>query len=213
MDEYKRGVIEKRIQKTMQALQRNKMQPFYAKDRKEALKIVQDLLLPGQTVTCGGSVTLEECGIIDLLKTGNYNYLDRNQPDLTPDQRKAIFRQAFSADVYLMSSNAITEEGELYNVDGNSNRIAALAYGPDSVIVVAGYNKIVPDLEAAVERVRQVAAPVNAARLHCNTPCAKAGECMDCHSDARICCNYLISAQQRHKDRIKVILVGEELGY
>ena len=112
-----------------------------------------------------------------------------------------------------MSSNAVTEEGELYNVDGNSNRVAALAYGPDSVIVVAGCNKIVPDIAAAVERVKKIAAPVNATRLHCSTPCAKTGECMNCHSDGRICCNYLVSAQQRHQDRIKVILVGEELGY
>ena len=137
----------------------------------------------------------------------------RDRPDLTPEQKKQIFRQAFSADVYLMSSNAVTEEGELYNVDGNSNRVAALAYGPDSVIVVAGCNKIVPDIAAAVERVKKIAAPVNATRLHCSTPCAKTGECMNCHSDGRICCNYLVSAQQRHQDRIKVILVGGELGY
>ena len=174
---------------------------------------MQSLLQPGQTVTCGGSVTLSECGIIDLLRSGQYHYLDRDRPDLTPEQKKQIFRQAFSADVYLMSSNAVTEEGELYNVDGNSNRVAALAYGPDSVIVVAGCNKIVPDLAAAVERVKKIAAPVNATRLHCSTPCAKTGECMNCHSDGRICCNYLVSAQQRHQDRIKVILVGEELGY
>lgn len=213
MDEHKQAVLQKRIEKTMKALERNKMKPFYAKDKGEALRIVQSLLQPGQTITCGGSVTLSECGIIDLLRSGQYHYLDRDRPDLTPEQKKQIFRQAFSADVYLMSSNAVTEEGELYNVDGNSNRVAALAYGPDSVIVVAGCNKIVPDIAAAVERVKKIAAPVNATRLHCSTPCAKTGECMNCHSDARICCNYLVSAQQRHQDRIKVILVGEELGY
>lgn len=111
------------------------------------------------------------------------------------------------------SANAITENGELYNVDGNSNRVAALVYGPDSVIVVAGYNKIVPDIDAAVQRVKKVAAPINAVRLHCETPCAKVGECMNCHSEGRICCNYVVSAQQRHKNRIKVVLVGEELGF
>ena len=144
MDEHKQAVLQKRIEKTMKALERNKMKPFYAKDKGEALRIVQSLLQPGQTITCGGSVTLSECGIIDLLRSGQYHYLDRDRPDLTPEQKKQIFRQAFSADVYLMSSNAVTEEGELYNVDGNSNRVAA---------------------------------------------------------------------QQRHQDRIKVILVGEELGY
>ena len=193
MDEHKQAVLQKRIEKTMKALERNKMKPFYAKDKGEALRIVQSLLQPGQTITCGGSVTLSECGIIDLLRSGQYHYLDRDRPDLTPEQKKQIFRQAFSADVYLMSSNAVTEEGELYNVDGNSNRVAALAYGPDSVIVVAGCNKIVPDIAAAVERVKKIAAPVNATRLHCSTPCAKTGECMNCHSDGRICCNYLVS--------------------
>ena len=186
MDEHKQAVLQKRIEKTMKALERNKMKPFYAKDKGEALRIVQSLLQPGQTITCGGSVTLSECGIIDLLRSGQYHYLDRDRPDLTPEQKKQIFRQAFSADVYLMSSNAVTEEGELYNVDGNSNRVAALAYGPDSVIVVAGCNKIVPDIAAAVERVKKIAAPVNATRLHCSTPCAKTGECMNCHSDGRI---------------------------
>ena len=123
MDEHKQAVLQKRIEKTMKALERNKMKPFYAKDKGEALRIVQSLLQPGQTITCGGSVTLSECGIIDLLRSGQYHYLDRDRPDLTPEQKKQIFRQAFSADVYLMSSNAVTEEGELYNVDGNSNRV------------------------------------------------------------------------------------------
>ena len=112
MDEHKQAVLQKRIEKTMKALERNKMKPFYAKDKGEALQIVQSLLQPGQTVTCGGSVTLSECGIIDLLRSGQYHYLDRDRPDLTPEQKKQIFRQAFSADVYLMSSNAVTEEGE-----------------------------------------------------------------------------------------------------
>ena len=156
---------------------------------------------------------MDECGILQLLRSGDYHFLDRSAPGLTPEQSKGMLKQAFLADVYLLSANAITENGELYNVDGNSNRVAALAFGPDSVIVVAGYNKIVADLPAAVERVKKIAAPANATRLHCKTPCAAVGECMDCHSDGRICCNYLVSAQQRHQDRIKVILVGEPLGY
>lgn len=213
MDESKKMILEKRIEKTMKALEKNKMKPFYAENRQQALELVKELLQPGQTVACGGSVTLDECGILQLLRSGDYHFLDRSAPGLTPEQSKGMLKQAFLADVYLLSANAITENGELYNVDGNSNRVAALAFGPDSVIVVAGYNKIVADLPAAVERVKKIAAPANATRLHCKIPCAAVGECMDCHSDGRICCNYLVSAQQRHQDRIKVILVGEELGY
>ena len=212
MDEHKQAVLQKRIEKTMKALERNKMKPFYAKDKGEALRIVQSLLQPGQTITCGGSVTLSECGIIDLLRSGQYHYLDRDRPDLTPEQKKQIFRQAFSADVYLMSSNAVTEEGELYNVDGNSNRIAALAYGPDSVIVVAGCNKIVPDLAAAVERVKKIAAPVNATRLHCSTPCAKTGVCMDCNAPDRICNTRMEMLRCHPAGRILVLLIDQDLG-
>ena len=124
-----------------------------------------------------------------------------------------IFRQAFTCDTYIMSSNAITENGELYNVDGNGNRIAALAFGPKSVIVIAGYNKLVPDLEAARQRVRDTAAPANAVRLDRKTPCKVLGACRDCRSDERLCSIYSVMAQQSKKGRIKVILVGEQLGY
>ena len=119
----------------------------------------------------------------------------------------------FFADCYLTSCNAVTEQGELYNVDGNANRVAAMTYGPKSVICVVGYNKIVPNLEAAVARVEQVAAPANAVRLHRKTPCTVTGRCEDCHSPDRICCTTVIHRQQRVPGRIKVILVGEELGY
>lgn len=220
MDEHKKMILEKRIAKTMANLEKNNMQPFYAKTKEEALKIVESLIMKGQTVACGGSATLAECGIMDLLRSGRYHFLDRAQPNLSAKESKELLKQAFFADTYLLSTNAVTENGELYNVDGNSNRVAALLYGPDSVIVVAGYNKIVSDLDAAVDRVKKIAAPVNSARLHNETPCTKTGECMDCSSmtggcrcDARVCCNYVVCAQQRHKNRIKVILVGEELGF
>ena len=184
MDESKKMILEKRIEKTMKALEKNKMKSlFTAENRQQALELVKELLQPGQTVACGGSVTLDECGILQLLRSGDYHFLDRSAPGLTPEQSKGMLKQAFLADVYLLSANAITENGELYNVDGRFfNRAAALAFGPDSVTVVAGYNKIVADLPAAVERVKKIAAPANATRLHCKTPCAAVGECMDCHS-------------------------------
>ena len=156
-----------------------------------------------------------------LLKSGNYTYYDRNDPQLSAEEKAQITAKGATADVYLCSSNAITEDGVLYNVDGFSNRVAAIANGPKSVILVVGVNKIVPDLNAAIRRVKTIAAPLNTKRLNCDTYCQKTGVCMGveggmtdgCHSPGRICCSYLISAQQRVENRIHVILVGESLGF
>lgn len=212
------------IQETMKNLEGNNMKPYFCETSQDALELVKSLLKSGDTVACGGSVTLKETGIDNLLKSGEYNFLDRGREGITPEEIEAVFIGAFSADAYLMSTNALTKNGELYNVDGNSNRVAALLYGPKSVIIVCGYNKIVEDLDEAVERVKKVAAPLNTKRLHTNSYCENAGECMSlkednpfmcdgCRGAGRICCNYVVSAQQRKKDRIKVIIVGESLGY
>lgn len=212
------------IEKTMKNLEANNMKPYYCESSDEALELVRNLLKSGDTVTCGGSVTLKETGIAALLKNSEYNFLDRSREGITPEEIEEVYIGAFTADAYLMSTNALTVEGELYNVDGNSNRVAALLYGPKSVIVVCGYNKIVANLDEAVVRVKTVAAPLNTKRLHTNSYCENAGECMSlkgenpfmcdgCKGAGRICCNYVVSAQQRKKDRIKVIIVGEELGY
>ena len=212
------------IERTMEALRKNNMQPYYAESSAEAKELVKSLLEKGSTVTHGGSLTLKQTGITELLSNGDYNYLDRSKAGPDREKVEEIYRRSFFADTYLTSSNAVTEKGELYNVDGNSNRVAAILFGPKSVIVVAGVNKIVPDIRAAVERVKKIAAPKNTVRLECKTPCASTGECISlrnndsvacdgCKSEARICCNYVVSAQQRQKDRIKVILVGEELGF
>lgn len=212
------------VQETMKNLEGNNMKPYYCETSQEALELVKSLLTKGDTVTCGGSVTLKETGIDSLLKSGDYNFLDRSREGITADEVEAVYIGAFSADVYLMSTNALTKNGELYNVDGNSNRVAALLYGPKSVIVVCGYNKIVENLDEAVQRVKSVAAPLNTKRLHTGSYCESAGECMSlskdspfmcdgCRGAGRICCNYVVSAQQRKKDRIKVIIVGEKLGY
>lgn len=213
-----------KIEKTMKALRKNNMQAYFCETAEQAKQQVQQLIKEGDTITHGGSETLFECGIPDMLKNGAYTYLDRNAPGLTKEQIEEIYIKAFSADVFLTSTNAITENGMLFNVDGNSNRTAAILYGPKSVIVVAGFNKIVKDINEAFDRLRTTAAPKNTQRLHCNTYCEKTGKCVSlnktdsligdgCGSDQRICCNYVISALQRHKDRIKVIIVGEPLGY
>lgn len=223
MDTNKKAILKMRIDKVGENLKRNNMEYYYAETKEDVAEIVKGLLKKGDVITHGGSVSMMECGIKELISSRDYSYLDRSKAT-TPEEIKQVYRNAFSADVYITSANAITENGVLYNVDGNSNRIAAIAYGPDSVIVIAGYNKIVSNLEEAELRVKREAAPPNCVRLDCKTYCKETGECVSlskadrqisdgCSGDGRICCNYLISAQQRHKGRIKVIIVGEELGY
>ncbi|MBC8584397.1 lactate utilization protein [Youxingia wuxianensis] len=214
MDMSLKAIMEKRINKTIGNLQNNKMDAYYAKTKEDAVKLVDSLIGDGETVSFGGSMSLYESGVIDHLRNSKkYNLLDRDVPGLTPQQRRQIFIQAFDCDTYLASSNAVTETGELYNVDGMGNRVAALTFGPKSVILVVGYNKIVKDLNAAADRVKNISAPANAMRLDCQTPCKVLGGCANCRSDGRICCTYVIHAQQREKGRIKVIIVGEPLGY
>lgn len=211
------------IQKVMENLRKNNMASYYVETAAEVPALVESLINEGDTVTHGGSETLKECGVIDLLKSGRYNYLDRSTAT-TREEVEEMYRKAYSADVYFGSSNAVTRRGLLYNVDGNSNRVSAYLYGPKSVILVCGYNKIVSNLDEATHRVKKYASPRNTKRLELDTYCSKAGECVaigsdasfmcdGCRSESRICCSYVISAYQRHKDRIKVIIVGEELGY
>lgn len=216
--------MDKRIEKTLKNLEKNNMKAYYCETSSDALEVVKTLLPKGCTVSHGGSETIKQMGVADLLKSGEYNYLDRSKCQ-TREETEALYRECFSADVYVTSSNAITENGELYNVDGNSNRVACIAYGPESVVVIAGVNKIVENIDNAVERVKQVCAPQNTDRLNIDTYCRLKGHCVSldvddepficdgCNSDTRICCNYLISARQRKKDRIKVILINENLGY
>ncbi|MBQ8869679.1 MAG: lactate utilization protein [Oscillospiraceae bacterium] len=224
MDQNTKTIIEKRIERTMKALENNNMQAFYAENKCKAVELVKGLIEKGSTVSFGGSVSLSESGVIELIKNGDYNLLDRSAPGLTPEQIQKIYRDTFSADVYLCSSNAITENGELYNVDGFGNRVAAITFGPESVIIVAGYNKIVADIDEAADRVKRIAAPANCLRLSKDTYCAACGSCVSlkdgkaemtegCNSEDRICRSYVVTSKQKIKNRIKVILVGEELGY
>lgn len=213
-----------KINRTIENLKRNKMDAYYCETSEDAKSLVKKLINKGDVISCGGSETLFQTGIYDLITSDEYNFLDRSAKGLTPEQVKEIYRKTFSADVFCTSANAVTENGELYNVDGNSNRVAAMLYGPDSVIVVCGYNKLVSNLDEAVRRVKTIAAPKNTVRLGIDTYCGQQGECVSlqkdgaemcdgCHGDRRICCNYVVFAQQRHIGRIKVIIVGEELGY
>ncbi len=209
------------IEKVLGNLKNNHMDAYYLESKAEVVPLVEKLLADCSTVSVGGSVTLAETGVMELLRSGKYQFLDRAREGITAQEIQQLYRDTFSADAYLCSANAITEQGELVNVDGNSNRIAALLFGPKSVIVVAGVNKIVKDAESGFKRIKEVAAPLNTKRLDCKTYCREKGVCVaaeegfatGCASEQRICCNYLVCGPQRIPGRIKVILVNEELGY
>ena len=209
------------IKKTLENLEKNNIKTYFLETRDEVVPLIKTLVDEGAIVACGGSVTLTEIGVLDHLKSGRYEFLDRYAPGLTPEETTEIYRKSFSADAYFCSTNAVTEDGELYNVDGNANRISAIAFGPKKVIMVVGKNKIVPNLDEAVKRVKTIAAPKNCKRLGCETYCFQKGHCADleggmgkgCTSPARICRHYLVSSMQRTQGRMYVIFVNEELGY
>jgi len=213
MDENIKWVNKQKISRTIKALEDNNMNGYYVKDRIELISKIEELIKVGSQVSCGGSQTLFETGVIDHLRTNRYEFLDRYEEGLGREEIVKIFKKSFSADAYFTSTNAITEDGALYNVDGNGNRVAAMLYGPDKVIVVCGSNKIVKDIEMAIDRNREISAPSNAKRLNRNTPCTKVGYCMDCKSNERICNEYTLIKRQGTKDRIHVIFIDENFGY
>ncbi len=201
-----------RLERTAKALTQNRMEARVVADKEELLKLIREMMPKGSSVATGGSMTLEETGINALLSSGDYDFYFRGRTDEN-GQPVDVFRAAFSCDWYFASANAITEDGKLYNVDGNANRVAALCYGPKHVIIVAGCNKVVRDLAEADERVRTIAAPANCVRLGKKNPCTVIGRCADCRSEDRVCCDTVIHGFQRDPDRIKVFLLPEELGY
>lgn len=205
--------MDDRIARVCAALEKNKMKPYFVQSREELYDTIRELIKNDKLITAGGSMTLKESGVTDLLMTEyKEQYLDRSYGKKR-EEVEEIFRKAFCSDTFFSSTNALTEDGELYNVDGNGNRVSAMIFGPKQVIIVCGVNKIVRDIDEAVRRVETVAAPKNTVRLNCATPCASTGECMHCRSDARICCSYVRLGQQRVPNRIKVIIVNENLGY
>jgi len=197
----------------MEALSNNNMKPYYVETRDQVVPLLKELIEEGSTVAFGGSQTLDQCAVLPFIRNGSFTVLDRYAPGLTPQELKELYRKSFSADVYLSSINAITEDGWLYAVDGSGNRVAALIYGPEKVIIIAGINKIVENLDEAATRVERIAGPANAMRLNLKTPCVEQGVCQDCNDDSRICCSYIALGHQKPKGRISVILVGEGLGY
>ena len=219
---------KQRALKVIENLKKNKMNGYYAADKKEALDIVMGLIPPGALVARGDSITLDQIGLIDALSKRNQNAVldpfvtDENGHWPPAEDRLRMFRETFFADIFITGTNAITLDGKLVNIDGAGNRVSAMIFGPDKVILVIGVNKIVKDVEAGIQRIKQMAAPVNAKRHSVKhhdealaaLPCVKTGSCADCRHDWRIC-NYTViidGAMPHHAGRINVVLVGEELG-
>ncbi len=196
-------------QKVIKGLESRNMSGYYAATKEEALKIALELIPKGSSVTMGGAMSAHEIGLVEALKGPDYNFIDR---DKATDKRAAMLA-AYDADFFLSSANAMTEDGIMINVDGNANRVSAIAQGPKKVVFIVGMNKITKDVDSAMKRARNVAAPINAQRFGLSTPCTSTGSCMDCKSPDTICCQILITRYSKHKDRIHVILVNDNLGF
>ncbi len=206
-------IISKRnrllAEKVIHGLESRNMEGFYAESKEDALKKALELIPEGSSIGMGGCMSAMEIGLVNALKTDKYKFIDRDRME---DKRKAMM-DSYDADFFISSANAMTEDGILINVDGNSNRVSAICQGPRQVIFIIGMNKICSDVDSAMKRARNVAAPINAQRFGLATPCSKTGSCMDCKSPDTICCQILITRFSRHKGRIKVILVNDSLGF
>lgn len=196
-------------QKTIAGLKSRNMDGYYAASKEDALKIALGLIPEGSSISMGGGMSVHEIGLSDALKAGNYNFIDR---DAYEDKRQAMLL-AYDADFFLSSVNAMTNDGVLVNIDGNANRVSAIAQGPKHVIFVVGMNKVCCDVDAAMKRARNIAAPANVQRFGLSTPCASNGTCFNCKSPDTICCQILITRFSRHPGRISVILVNDDLGF
>lgn len=202
-----------KIETVIKNLEKRDISGYYAENAEEALRMVLEMIPEGATVGKGGSETLNQIGIIPILQKGNYNYLDPfAEPD--PDKAKEIRRAVFSADVMLTSANAITLDGEIVNIDGTGNRMAAVIWGPDKVIFVVGANKIVANEAVAVDRIKCDACPPNCVRLGKKTPCAATGKCGNCLSLGNtVCCHTVTTRFSSIPDRMHVVLVNDNLGF
>ena len=195
--------------KVIKGLQSRNMTGYYAENKEEALEKALSLIPEGSVIGMGGCMSAHEIGLVSALKAGNYDFIDR---DALEDKRAAMLK-TYDADFFISSANAITEDGVIFNIDGNSNRVSAIAQGPKKVIFIVGMNKVCRDTDSALDRARNIAAPINSQRVGVRTPCTETGSCANCKSEECICCQFLITRFSRHKDRIHVILVNEDLGF
>lgn len=195
-------------------LEKRNMEGVYCATREDALKQALSYMEKGSVVSWGGSMSIEEIGLMDAVRNGDYEIIDRDKAK-DYDERREIFSKIVLSDYFLMSTNAITLDGELINIDGTGNRVGPLCFGPKHVIMIVGMNKVVSSVEDGVARVRNIAAPPNCIRLGLETPCSLTGRCADCYGDTCICSDIIVTRRQSAamRGRIKVILVGENIGY
>ena len=197
--------------KVADALNKRHFEAYYVSTKEDAVKKILEIIPSNHSVAWGGTMTMDQLGLKDKLSAAGYTLIDRDK-GATPEEREKIMHEALNCGSFIMSSNAITEDGQLFNIDGKGNRVAALIYGPQNVIIIAGMNKVVQDMDAAYDRVRGFAAPANAQRFDIDTPCKKIGECADCLSSSTICAQFVTTRICKPAGRIKVVLIGEELG-
>ncbi len=202
---------EKRGQVLVKNLQSRHFEAYYCKDKEEALKKALEMIPQGSSVGWGGAQSCEQIGLMDALKAGNYRAMDRSLAE-TPEAREKMMKEMLFADAFLTGANGLSLDGQMVNIDGTGNRLAAICYGPDIILVVAGMNKVEDTLDAAITRARTVAAPMNKQRFSNVTPCAVTGACADCKAEGCICNQILVTRHCRPAGRIKFILVGEDLG-
>ena len=196
----------------IKSLASRNMEAYYVKNKEEALAKALSLLPEGSTVSWGGTASAAEIGLLETLKKGNYTVYDRADHD-TDEGVRGVILQAFDCDFYIGSVNGISVDGVLVNIDGHSNRVAAYAWGPRTLLLIVGMNKVAKTVEDAISRARNEASPINAQRFGINPPCVKAGSCFDCKAQDCICCNILLTRFSQRKNRIKIILVDENLGF
>lgn len=226
MDANKKAIKLLQVERTIKSLAKNNIEARFVVSVAEVVPTLSTLMKEGESVAVGGSVTLDETGVLNHLRNGSYVFYDRYKNGITKAELDEVFLKSFSVDTYLSSANALTEHGEIYCVDGRSNRVSAMLYGPKQVILVVSWDKIVPDLISAILRVKQIAAPANATRLSTGAYCTQNGKCINAGCDDRhlmalgsgacehtICSNYVVFSHQQIQGRMKILIVGESLGY
>lgn len=205
--------MNQNITKLINSLEKNNMAGYFVNNTQELLTLLSKLIPQSSSVGSGDSVTLEDTGIFKFLRNGNYEFLDKFNPALSKEEKRDLYIKNFNVDTFITGTSAVTLDGRIFNIDGNGSRVAPMLYGPNQVIIVVGINKIVEDLDSAIKRTRQIAAPLDAKRLGKSTPCTKLNRCIDCHHKERICNDFVLITGQFIKNRIKVIVVNESLGY
>lgn len=197
---------------TIKNLQKRNMEGYFFEDSASCVNAITQMMDAGSVISWGGSESIKECGLMDALKKGNYQLIDRLTAN-SPEEARELYARTVLSDYYFMSTNAITFDGELINIDGNGNRVACLIHGPKNVMIIVGINKLVSDVEAGCLRVKNIASPANAKRLNRNTPCFHTGRCGDCLSKDCMCSHMVITRRSGIPGRIKIFFVAEELGY